>query len=94
PEDDLDNQLIYDLIVRQIRENKLRRQLIIVTHNPNIVVNGDAELIHALEFENGQCRVKDSGSLQNVRMRDEVCQVMEGGKEAFERRYQRLGREI
>jgi len=51
-------------------------------------------LIHALEFENGQCRVKDSGSLQNVRMRDEVCQVMEGGKEAFERRYQRLGREI
>ena len=36
PEDDLDNHLIYDLIVRQIRENKLRRQLIIVTHNPNI----------------------------------------------------------
>ncbi|MCE2917347.1 MAG: chromosome segregation protein SMC, partial [Rubrivivax sp.] len=94
PEDDLDNHLIYGLVVRQIRANKLRRQLIIVTHNPNIVVNGDAELIHALEFENGQCRVKDSGSLQNVRMRDEVCQVMEGGKEAFERRYQRLGREI
>jgi energy-coupling factor transporter ATP-binding protein EcfA2 len=93
PEDDLDNHLIYDLVVQQIRRNKLRRQLIIVTHNPNIVVNGDAELIHALEFERGQCRVKDSGSLQDQRMRDEVCQVMEGGKDAFERRYQRLGRE-
>ena len=47
PEDDLDNHLIYELIVRQIRENKRRRQLIIVTHNPNVVVNGDAEMVHA-----------------------------------------------
>jgi len=92
PEDDLDNHLIYDLVVRQIRSNKLRRQLIIVTHNPNIVVNGDAELIHVLDFNN-QCFVKQAGSLQELTMRNEVCQVMEGGKEAFERRYQRLGRE-
>lgn len=93
PEDDLDNHLIYGLVVQQIRANKLRRQLIIVTHNPNIVVNGDADLIHVLDF-NHQCFVKQTGSLQDVRMREEVCQVMEGGKEAFERRYQRLGREI
>lgn len=93
PEDDLDNHLIYSLVVQQIRANKLRRQLIIVTHNPNIVVNGDAELIHVLDFHH-QCYVKQTGSLQDLRMREEVCQVMEGGKEAFERRYQRLGREI
>jgi energy-coupling factor transporter ATP-binding protein EcfA2 len=93
PEDDLDNHLIYGLVVQQIRSNKLRRQLIIVTHNPNIVVNGDAELIHVLDFNN-QCFIKQTGSLQNQTMRDEVCQVMEGGKEAFERRYQRLGREV
>ncbi|MBS2132359.1 AAA family ATPase (plasmid) [Burkholderia thailandensis] len=93
PEDDLDNHLIYGLVVQQIRSNKLRRQLIIVTHNPNIVVNGDAELIHVLDFNN-QCFVKQTGSLQDQAMRDEVCQVMEGGKEAFERRYQRLGREV
>lgn len=93
PEDDLDNHLIYGLVVQQIRSNKLRRQLIIVTHNPNIVVNGDAELIHVLDFNN-QCFVKQTGSLQDLTMRDEVCQVMEGGKEAFERRYQRLGREV
>jgi energy-coupling factor transporter ATP-binding protein EcfA2 len=93
PEDDLDNHLIYGLVVQQIRRNKLRRQLIIVTHNPNIVVNGDAELIHVLDF-NHQCHVKQTGSLQDQAMRSEVCQVMEGGEEAFQRRYQRLGREV
>ena len=93
PEDDLDNHLIYDLVVRQIRENKLRRQIIVVTHNPNIVVNGDAEMLHALEFSQGQCIIRQSGSLQEEAMRAEVCRVMEGGLEAFERRYRRLGKE-
>ena len=93
PEDDLDNHLIYDLVVRQIRENKLRRQIIVVTHNPNIVVNGDAEMLHALEFVNGQCIVEQSGSLQQEAMREEVCRIMEGGREAFQRRYRRLGPE-
>jgi len=93
PEDDLDNHLIYDLIVRQIRENKLRRQLIIVTHNPNVVVNGDAELVHVMEFGGGQCYVKQSGALQENELRNEVCRVMEGGHEAFSRRWKRLGRE-
>ena len=92
PEDDLDNHLIYDLVVRQIRENKLRRQIIVVTHNPNIVVNGDAEMVHALRFANGQCLVGQSGSLQEATIRDEVCQIMEGGREAFARRYRRLGK--
>lgn len=92
PEDDLDNHLIYDLVVQQIRANKQRRQLIIVTHNPNIVVNGDAELIHVLDF-NHQCFIKKSGALQDREIRNEICQIMEGGKDAFERRYRRLGRE-
>lgn len=94
PEDDLDNHLIYELIVRQIRENKLRRQLIIVTHNPNIVVNGDAEMVHALDFRGGQCRVVERGALQEKSVREEVCRVMEGGREAFSRRWARLGREV
>ena len=90
PEDDLDNHLIYDLVVRQIRENKLRRQIITVTHNANIVVNGDAEMVHALEFVGGQCRVMGSGALQDLEIRNEVCRVMEGGREALERRYRRI----
>ena len=93
PEDDLDNHLIYDLVVRQIRANKLRRQIIVVTHNPNIVVNGDADMLHALDFKVGQCRVIQSGSLQEESIREEVCRIMEGGREAFERRYRRLGSE-
>lgn len=94
PEDDLDNHLIYNLVVRQLRENKLRRQIITVTHNPNIVVNGDAEMLHALDFSSGQCRVTEKGSLQDKAMRDEVCHVMEDGRDAFERRYRRLGKEL
>lgn len=90
PEDDLDNHLIYDLIVRQIRTNKCRRQIVVVTHNPNIVVNGDAEMVYAMEFANGQCNVMLKGPLQEGRVREEICKVMEGGKEAFERRYRRL----
>ena len=93
PEDDLDNHLIYDLVVRQIRENKLRRQIIVVTHNPNIVVNGDAEMLHAMEFTVGQCVVSQAGSLQDQEIREEICRVMEGGREAFESRYRRLGPE-
>lgn len=91
PEDDLDNHLIYELIVRQIRENKLRRQLIVVTHNPNVVVNGDAELVHIMEFGRGQCFIQQSGALQETTVRREVCRVMEGGHEAFARRWKRLG---
>lgn len=94
PEDDLDNHLIYQLIVQQIRENKQRRQLIVVTHNPNVVVNGDAELVHAMEFGRGQCYVKESGALQDQSVREEVCRVMEGGHEAFARRWNRLGRTV
>ncbi len=90
PEDDLDNQLIYSLVVRQMRENKQRRQIIVVTHNPNIVVNGDAEMLHVLDFVTGQCAVAESGSLQSAKMREQVCRVMEGGRTALEQRYRRL----
>lgn len=90
PEDDLDNQLIYELLVHQLRERKRERQIIVVTHNPNIVVNGDAEMIHVFDSTRGQCLVAEKGSLQESRVRQEVCRVMEGGNEAFDRRYRRL----
>ena len=93
PEDDLDNHLIYELVVQQIRAGKQRRQIIAITHNPNVVVNGDAEMIHAFDFRGGQCRVLEKGCLQEEPMREEICKVMEGGRDAFERRYRRLGRE-
>ena len=89
-----DDPRVIEQSLREVlgRENKVRRQIIVVTHNPNIVVNGDAEMLHALDFQAGQCRVVQSGSLQEDTMRETVCRVMEGGREAFERRYRRLGR--
>lgn len=90
PEDDLDNVLIYDLIVKEIHKNKNRRQLIIVTHNPNIVVNGDAELIHVLKFENGQVQIDQQGGLEEKKIRDAICTIMEGGRKAFDKRYKRI----
>ena len=66
--------------------------MIVVTRNPHLVVNGDTEMVHVLDFH-GQCYVKQKGSLQKDAMREEVCQVMEGGREAFEHRYRRLGTE-
>lgn len=90
PEDDLDNALIYDLVVKQIHANKKNRQLIIVTHNPNIVVNGDAELVHVLEFKNGQVQRSAQGGLEEQTIRDRICDIMEGGREAFDKRYHRI----
>ncbi len=90
PEDDLDNALIYDLIVKQIHAHKSQRQLIIITHNPNIVVNGDAELVHVLKFENGQVQIAQQGGLGEAAVRESVCTIMEGGRDAFEKRYKRI----
>lgn len=91
PEDDLDNKLISELVVAQIRANKMRRQLLIVTHNPNVVVNGDAELVTVMDFGRGQCYVQSSGALQDPEIQNNVCSVMEGGREALARRWARLG---
>ena len=90
PEDDLDNTLIYELLVSQLRETKTKRQVIVVTHNPNIVVHGDAEFVLSLEAVASQSRIVCQGGLQEQKVRDEICRVMEGGREAFESRYQRI----
>lgn len=90
PEDDLDNTLIYNLLVSRLRETKRKRQVIVVTHNPNIVVHGDAELVLSLKAAAGQSHIACQGGLQERQVRDEICNVMEGGREAFESRYQRI----
>lgn len=90
PEDDLDNALVSQLVVTQLRNNKSRRQLIVITHNANIVVNGDAELVMPMEFAGGQIVNNTSGGLQERTVRKKVCEIMEGGEKAFEQRYKRI----
>lgn len=90
PEDDLDNALVSELVVAQLRANKIRRQLIIISHNANIVVNGDAELVIPMEFIGGQIVNNTSGGLQERSVRKKICEIMEGGEAAFEQRYKRI----
>lgn len=89
PEDDIDNLLIYELVVKTIREAKLRRQVVIATHNANIVVNGDAENVMVLE-SGALPELAASGAIQEDSVRDLICRVMEGGQTAFQARYKRL----
>ena len=90
PEDDLDNHLIHELIVKQIRDVKRHRQIVVVTHNPNIVVNGDAELVVALATRSGATQMECKGSLQEKQVRETICTIMEGGRDAFAERYRRI----
>ena len=90
PEDDLDSTLIYELLVSRFRKMKAARQMIVVTHNPNIVVHGDAEYVVSLSVNAGQTLVGYCGGLQERGVRDEICRVMEGGREAFRSRYRRI----
>ena len=90
PEDDLDNELIYSLIVHQLRETKSRRQVIVVTHNANIVVNGDAEIVLPLRVAGGKTRIQQTASIQEKEVRKAICNILEGGEQAFEQRYKRI----
>jgi len=89
PEDDLDNALVSELVVEQLRKNKKRRQLVI-THNANIVVNADADLVMTMDYLGGQIQCSGAGGLQEREVRENICRVMEGGKEAFQQRYRRI----
>ena len=97
PEDDLDNRFITEGIVPRMREEKQRRQFIFSTHNANIPVLGDAELIVGLsaagETDSGRARVapEHTGSIDSRSVRELVEEILEGGREAFETRRRKYG---
>lgn len=86
PEDDLDNKLVYDLIVSRLKTAKSKRQIIVVTHNANIPVNADSEYIVSMNSETDQISTKCRGTMDDEDIRKEICDVMEGTKFAFEMR--------
>jgi chromosome segregation protein len=85
PEDDLDNQTIYEDVVKLLRMLKLNQQFIFATHNANFPVLGDAENICSCSFTDDQV-VLESGSVDSKNMQEKIVAIMEGGKEAFDRR--------
>lgn len=113
PEDNLDNRAIYRDLVNYIRKKKDQRQIILVTHNPNIVVGADSELVIVANQKGKDAPNRDgvkfqylSGSLEETRtsvfsddtptlercgIREHVCDILEGGKQAFERREMKYG---
>ena len=91
PEDDLDNQYVCNVVVDLLRRRKFSRQVIIVTHNANIPVNGDAELIVALGAENRLGKMLDFGSIDQPDIKNQVSVIMEGSAEAFRLRHERYG---
>jgi predicted ATPase len=88
PEHNLDNETIYDLLVPAIKEAKQRRQIIIVTHNPNIAVVSDADQIICayLDKANGNKVDYVSGSIENPQINKRVVDVLEGTIPAFDNR--------
>ena len=97
PEDDLDNRFITEGVVPRIREEKRRRQFLFSTHNANIPVLGDAELIIGLtasgEAKGGNAKVASEhmGSIDMPAVRELVEEILEGGRDAFETRRLKYG---
>ena len=85
PEDDLDNQTIYDDVIRLMRQLKPSTQFILATHNANFPVLGDAEQVHACQFRDERMTVV-SGSIDAHPIQEAIINIMEGGREAFNRR--------
>jgi hypothetical protein len=86
PEDDLDNAFIFSSIVTTLRSIKERRQVILVTHNANIAVLGDSELILPMYRENDCGKAMDRGSIDTQATKLCVQNILEGGPAAFLRR--------
>jgi energy-coupling factor transporter ATP-binding protein EcfA2 len=86
PEDDLDHFYLYQTLTPIIKEVKKRRQLIFATHDANIVINGDAELILIATTEDGRFGSATPTSIENIENREWVMKILEGGRDAFQRR--------
>ena len=91
PEDNLDSEFIFHSLVPVLRAAKERRQIIVVTHNPNIAVLGDAEQIVALKSTNDKSMIVARGSIDEINTKQTVCQILEGAEEAFKSRAKMYG---
>jgi len=85
PEDDLDNQTIYDEVIKELKKIKGNMQFIFATHNANIPVLGDSEKVVACSYDEKKITIH-SGTIDNHQTQRFIVDIMEGGDEAFNRR--------
>ena len=94
PEDDLDTKLISNFVVDGFKKLKQNKQLLIITHNPNIAVNANSDNVVHMNFVSGQIVVAGNNALQDKQIRNAVCEVMEGGRDALNKRYYRISKAL
>jgi chromosome segregation protein len=94
PEDDIDNRAI-EKIIKNLWGSKKKRQIIISSHNANLVVNGDSELVICCDYnetsEQTKGHIKYEGSIDKQEIRSEITSIMEGGERAFKLRKEKYG---
>lgn len=93
PEDNIDNETIYNKLTKWFRELKLKRQVIVVTHDANIVVNADAENVIIATKESDDSFSYDYGALEYDEILNRISIILDGGVKAVERRLKKYGRE-
>jgi hypothetical protein len=86
PEDNLDSEFIYSQLVPVLRLAKERRQIIVITHNANIAVLGDAEQVVVLKATSERSRIQSRGSIDDSDTKEAACAILEGARTAFVRR--------
>jgi len=96
PEDDLDNEFIMQQLVPLFRKIKKYRQVIIVTHNANLVVNTDVEQVIVANNDNEVISyhagaIEDGNVVDDEGIRADICNILEGGSFAFEKREKKYG---
>jgi ABC-type Mn2+/Zn2+ transport system ATPase subunit len=92
PEDNVDKRLVGTVLMKVLAELKEKRQIIVCTHDPNILVGGDAEQVIVLEAESDRRgKVGQHGSIDNKDIIGLVIDLLEGGAEAFETRKKKYG---
>ena len=86
PEDDLDNQTIYDEVIKQMVALKGQMQFRFATHNANIPVLGDSEKVSAFSYEDKERISINAGTIDSPQIHDSIVGIMEGGHDAFNKR--------
>lgn len=87
PEDNLDNEFVHNIIVESVKDVKTRRQLIFVTHNPNIPVLCDSEQVLVMESDGTAGGIRNSGNVDDCKL--DIINILEGGEIAFKERQKR-----
>ena len=91
PEDELDNRFLFDTVLPALKRLKGRRQIIVATHDANIVVNGDADQVIQLEASSNHGRVAEAGAIEDPAVRDAIVRTVDGGDDAFRLRRLKYG---